>query len=86
MIMALIYRNVPRKTNEMLLLGERLTAEEAREAGIVNTQFLFHRREKRQLVDDDSSLSFCANREIIGQLMFVLLMFFEDLSRPRRHA
>jgi enoyl-CoA hydratase len=37
MIMALIYRNVPRKrTNEMLLLGERLTAQEAREAGIVN--------------------------------------------------
>jgi 3-hydroxypropionyl-coenzyme A dehydratase len=37
MIMALIYRNVPRKkTNEMLLLGERLTAHEAKEAGIVN--------------------------------------------------
>lgn len=37
MIMALIYRNVPRKkTNEMLLLGERLDAEQAREAGIVN--------------------------------------------------
>jgi enoyl-CoA hydratase/carnithine racemase len=37
MIMALIYRNVPRKkTNEMLLLGELLEAEEAREAGIVN--------------------------------------------------
>ena len=37
MIMALIYRNCPRKvTNEMLLLGDRLTAEEAREAGIVN--------------------------------------------------
>ena len=37
MIMALIYRNVPRKkTNEMLLLGERLTAAEALEAGIVN--------------------------------------------------
>jgi enoyl-CoA hydratase len=37
MIMALIYRNVGRKkTNEMLLLGERLTAEAAREAGIVN--------------------------------------------------
>lgn len=37
MIMALIYRNVPRKkTNELLLLGERLTAEEARECGIVN--------------------------------------------------
>jgi enoyl-CoA hydratase/carnithine racemase len=37
MIMALIYRNVPRKkTNEMLLLGERLTAREAKEAGIVN--------------------------------------------------
>jgi enoyl-CoA hydratase/carnithine racemase len=37
MIMALIYRNVPRKkTNEMLLLGERLSAEEALAAGIVN--------------------------------------------------
>ncbi len=37
MIMALIYRNVPRKkASEMMLLGERLTAEEAREAGIVN--------------------------------------------------
>jgi enoyl-CoA hydratase len=37
MIMALIYRNVPRKkTNELLLLGERLSAEEALEAGIVN--------------------------------------------------
>jgi enoyl-CoA hydratase len=37
MIMALIYRNVPRKkANELLLLGERLSAEEAREAGIVN--------------------------------------------------
>jgi enoyl-CoA hydratase len=37
MIMALIYRNVPRKrTNELLLLGERITAHEAKEAGIVN--------------------------------------------------
>jgi enoyl-CoA hydratase len=37
MIMALIYRNVPRKTaNEMLLLGERMSAEEAKAAGIVN--------------------------------------------------
>jgi enoyl-CoA hydratase len=37
MIMALIFRNVPRKTaNQMLLLGERMTAEEARAAGIVN--------------------------------------------------
>jgi enoyl-CoA hydratase len=37
MIMALIYRNVGRKkTTEMLLLGERLTAEQALEAGIVN--------------------------------------------------
>ena len=37
MIMALIYRNVPRKkTNELLLLGERISAEAAREAGIVN--------------------------------------------------
>jgi enoyl-CoA hydratase len=37
MIMALIYRNVPRKkTNELLLLGERISAEEAQAAGIVN--------------------------------------------------
>src|SRR5881397_2999599 len=37
MIMALIYRNVGRKkTNELLLLGERISAEQAREAGIVN--------------------------------------------------
>jgi enoyl-CoA hydratase len=37
MIMALIYRNVPRKkANELLLLGERISAEEAREAGMVN--------------------------------------------------
>jgi enoyl-CoA hydratase len=37
MIMALIYRNVPRKkVNELLLLGERQTAEQALSAGIVN--------------------------------------------------
>ena len=37
MIMALIYRNVPRKkTNELLLLGERVSAEEALSIGIVN--------------------------------------------------
>jgi len=37
MIMALIYRNVPRKkANELLLLGERWNARQALEAGIVN--------------------------------------------------
>jgi enoyl-CoA hydratase len=37
MIMALIYRNVPRKkANELMLLGERISAAEALEAGIVN--------------------------------------------------
>ncbi len=37
MIMALIYRNVPRKkTNELLLLGEQIPAEEAQRIGIVN--------------------------------------------------
>jgi enoyl-CoA hydratase len=37
MIMALIYRNVPRKTaNQMMLLGERMSAAEAQSAGIVN--------------------------------------------------
>jgi enoyl-CoA hydratase/carnithine racemase len=37
MIMALIYRNVPRKkANELLLLGERFNAGDALRAGIVN--------------------------------------------------
>ncbi|HEX8103253.1 MAG TPA: enoyl-CoA hydratase-related protein [Solirubrobacteraceae bacterium] len=37
MIMALIYRNVPRKkTTELLLLGEQITAAEAAALGIVN--------------------------------------------------
>jgi enoyl-CoA hydratase len=37
MIMALIYRNVPRKkTNELLLLGEQISAEEAERIGIAN--------------------------------------------------
>ena len=37
MIMALIYRSVPRKkANELLLLGERWSAQEALSAGIVN--------------------------------------------------
>ncbi|TMK68902.1 MAG: enoyl-CoA hydratase/isomerase family protein, partial [Actinobacteria bacterium] len=37
MIMAIIYSNVPRKkVNEMLLLGERLSAEEAVEWGLIN--------------------------------------------------
>ncbi len=40
MIMALIYRNVPRKkTNELLLLGEQISAEEAERIGIVNRVF-----------------------------------------------
>src|SRR5205809_44741 len=37
MIMAMIYRNVPRKkANELLLLGERFSARQALAAGIVN--------------------------------------------------
>lgn len=37
MVMALIYRNVGRKkTNELLLLGEQVSAEEAERIGIVN--------------------------------------------------
>ncbi|MGO8904987.1 MAG: enoyl-CoA hydratase/isomerase family protein [Solirubrobacteraceae bacterium] len=37
MIMALIYRNVPRKkANELLLLGERWSAQQALAAGLVN--------------------------------------------------
>ncbi len=37
MIMAILYRNVPRKkVNEMMLLGERLSAEQAVEFGLAN--------------------------------------------------
>jgi enoyl-CoA hydratase len=37
MIMALIYRNVPRKkVNELLLLGEQISAQDAERLGIVN--------------------------------------------------
>jgi enoyl-CoA hydratase len=37
MIMALVYRNVGRKkTNELLLLGERIRAQEAERIGLVN--------------------------------------------------
>lgn len=37
MIMSLVYRNVPRKkANELMLLGERISAQEAQELGIVN--------------------------------------------------
>jgi enoyl-CoA hydratase/carnithine racemase len=37
MIMAIIYRNVPRKkVNEMMLLGERMSAEQAVEYGLAN--------------------------------------------------
>jgi enoyl-CoA hydratase len=37
MIMAIIYRNVPRKkVNEMMLLGERMSASDAVECGIAN--------------------------------------------------
>jgi enoyl-CoA hydratase/carnithine racemase len=37
MIMALIYRNVPRKqANQLLLLGEQISAAEAERIGIVN--------------------------------------------------
>ena len=37
MIMAIIYRNVPRKrVNEMMLLGERISAQQALDYGLVN--------------------------------------------------
>ena len=40
MIMALIYRNIGRKkTNELVLLGEQISAEEAERIGIVNRVF-----------------------------------------------
>jgi enoyl-CoA hydratase/carnithine racemase len=37
MLMALLYRNLPRKrVNELMLLGERVTAHEAKELGFIN--------------------------------------------------
>ena len=37
MIMSIIYRNVPRKkVNEMMLLGEQISAEQAVECGLAN--------------------------------------------------
>ena len=39
MIMALIYRNVPRKKTNELLLGEQISAQEAERIGIVNRVF-----------------------------------------------
>ena len=51
MIMALIYRNVPRKkTTELLLLGERIDAAEAERIGIVNK--VVPRAELDAAVDD----------------------------------
>jgi 3-hydroxypropionyl-coenzyme A dehydratase len=53
MIMALIYRNVPRKrTNELLLLGEQISAEEAERIGIVNRVIPGERSDFDRAVDD----------------------------------
>jgi enoyl-CoA hydratase len=53
MIMALIYRNVPRKrTNELLLLGEQISAQEAHDLGIVNRVVAGERSEFDQAVND----------------------------------
>jgi enoyl-CoA hydratase len=51
MVMAIIYRNVPRKrVNEMMLLGERLRAEQAVEYGLINK--VVAADEFEQTVDD----------------------------------
>ena len=51
MIMALIYRNVPRKkTNELLLLGDQISAAEAERIGIVNR--VVPKEELDQAVDE----------------------------------
>ena len=51
MIMALIYRNVPRKTvAQMMLLGDSMSADEAKTAGIVNR--VVPRSEFAAAVDD----------------------------------
>jgi enoyl-CoA hydratase/carnithine racemase len=51
--MALIYRNVPRKrTNELLLLGEQISAQEAHDLGIVNRVVAGEQSEFDQAVHD----------------------------------
>jgi enoyl-CoA hydratase len=81
MIMALIYRNVPRKkANELLLLGERISAEEAREAGIVNRVV---RTEQFNAAVDDWAKKLAAKSPVMMRLgkdaMYRQLdMHFED--------
>jgi enoyl-CoA hydratase len=66
MIMALIYRNVPRKkTNELLLLGERISAEQAREAGIVNRVV---RTEQFEAAVDDWATQLAAKSPVLMRL------------------
>jgi enoyl-CoA hydratase/carnithine racemase len=51
MIMSIIYRNVPRKkVNEMMLLGERISAEQAVEYGLANK--VVSEKEFQDAVDD----------------------------------
>ena len=58
MIMAIIYRNVPRKkVNEMMLLGERLSAEQAVEYGLANKVVPAARvRRRRRRLGDEAGL------------------------------
>jgi enoyl-CoA hydratase len=66
MIMALVYRNVPRKkTNELLLLGERLSAEEAHDAGIVNRVV---RTEQFEAAVDDWATKLAAKSPVMMRL------------------
>ena len=67
MIMALIYRNVPRKkTTELLLLGEQISAEEAERIGIVNR--VVRRRRVRRRASTSGRRSWPPSRRLLMKL------------------
>jgi enoyl-CoA hydratase len=75
MIMALIYRNVPRKkANELLLLGERLSAQDALAAGIVNrvvpaAELDAYVKTYAQTIADNAPLTIATTKFTIGEVV-----------------
>jgi enoyl-CoA hydratase/carnithine racemase len=66
MVMALLYRNVPRKAaNELVMFGERVSAERAREIGIVNKVVP---PEEFQAVVDDWAAKLASKSPVIMRL------------------
>jgi 3-hydroxypropionyl-coenzyme A dehydratase len=78
MIMALIYRNVPRKkVNEMLLLGEQMSAHEAERIGIVN---LVAAAEEFDRIVGDWSAKLAARSPVIMRLGKDAMFRQQDLA------